>query len=774
MQKFGIGQPVSRKEDPRLVTGRGRYTDDITLEHQVRMHVVRSPYAHAELGAIDNAAAQSLPGVLAVLTAADVIADGLGNLPCIYRVDNLDGSQNAYPPRPLLAQGRVRYVGEPVAIVIAETVEAARAGGDLIEMEYESLPCTTNTARTTDEGKPQIWDDAPNNVCYDYGVGDHAATDAAFASAAHVVSLDLVNNRLVPSYMEPRAALAEYDPDSERYTLITSTQSSHRCRESLAAEIFKVPEDKIRVVTPDVGGGFGGKINVYPEHALAMWAARRIGRPVKWSGDRSQGFTADTHARDVTTRADLALDKDGQFLAYRCQSNANMGAYLSNVGTIIHTAYAVMQTSVYDIPVAYVGVKGVFTNTAPVCAYRGAGRPEIVYRLERLVDLAALELGIDAGDLRKRNFLRPETMPHTTALGMVYDSGNFAAGLDQAKALADWGAFSTRRAASEHEGKRRGIGVATYIDECSAPLLRTEETVIRFEPDDTVTLLIGTQSNGQGHETSFAQILTDKLGIPFDRINVREGDTEDTQLGGGSLGSRSITIGGGSVLVAADNVVEEAQVPASELLEAAVSDLEFSDGVFRVVGTDRTISLFSIAARIRENGGDGLIGLGHFVTEAPTFPNGTHICEVEVDPETGAVEVVKFSVVDDFGNLINPLLAAGQVHGGVVQGVGQALIEEAIYEDGSGQLLTGSFMDYGMPRASDVPMLDTDWNGVPCRTNPLGTKGAAEAGAIGAPPAVIAALVDALADYGVTHIDMPATPAKVWSAIQQAGSTAKE
>ena len=765
MRKFGIGQPVSRKEDARLVTGRGRYADDITLEGQVRMHVVRSPHAHAELRAIAAAAACAVPGVIAVLTETDLAEDGLGNLPCIYRVDNLDGSKNVYPPRPLLARGRVRYVGEPVAIVLAETVEAARDAGDLVEVAYEALPCTTDTARATDDGMPQIWDQAPGNVCYDFGVGDKAATDAAFAAAAHVVSLNLVNNRLVPSYMEPRTALAEYDPGLERYTLYTSTQSSHRLRESLAGEIFKIPDDRIRVVTPDVGGGFGGKINLYPEHALAMWAARRVGRPVKWSGDRSQGFAADTHGRDVTTRADLALAEDGGFLAYRCQSNANMGAYLSNVGTIIHTAYAVMQSTVYDIPALHVGAKGVFTNTAPVCAYRGAGRPEIVYRLERLIDLAAARLGIDPGDLRKRNFLTPEAMPHTTTLGMVYDSGEFAAGLDRARELADWAGFEVRRAAGRRVGKLYGIGVACYVDECAAPLLRGEETVVRFESDDTITVLVGTQSNGQGHETSFAQILTDKLGIPFDSINVREGDTQDTELGGGSLGSRSMTIGGGSVLAAAQDVIEKARAPASDLLEAASGDLEFDGGGFRVAGTDRAAGLLEVAARMRENG-DGLVGLGRFVTEAPTFPNGTHVCEVEVDPETGAVRIAKFTVVDDFGNLVNPLLAAGQVHGGVVQGVGQALIEQAVYDPDSGQLLTGSFMDYAMPRAADVPMLDTDWNVVPCRTNPLGTKGAAEAGAIGAPPAVIAAVVDALSDYGITHIDMPATPANIWAAIQ--------
>ena len=768
MEKFGIGQPVSRKEDPRLVTGRGRYTDDINLENQVRMYVVRATHAHAEFGAIGTDAARAAPGVLAVLTGAELVSDGLGNLPCIYRVDNIDGSQNAYPPRPLLARGRVRYVGEPVAIVIAETLEAARDAADLVEIDYTPLACITDTARATDQGVPVIWDDAPNNVCYDFGAGDKAVTDAVFETAAHVVSLDLVNNRVVPNYMEPRAALAEYDATNQRHTLHTSTQSSHRFRETLADDIFKIPHGNIRVITPDVGGGFGGKINVYPEHALVMWSAQRVGRPVKWAGDRSQGFVADTHGRDVTTHADLALDADGRFLAYRCQSNANMGAYLSNVGTIIHTAYALMQTTVYEIPAAYVGVKGVFTNTAPVCAYRGAGRPEIVYRLERLIDLAAGKLGVDPGDLRRGNFLGSDTMPRTTTLGMVYDSGEFATGLDRAKELADWSGFAARRAQGRGEGRRRGIGIASYIDECAAPLLRAEETIIRFEPDDTVTMYIGTQSNGQGHETSFAQILAEKLEVPFNSINLRQGDSADTSIGGGSLGSRSITIGGGSVLVAADNVIDVATEPACDMLEVASSDLEFTGGAFRVVGTDRTVGLFEVAAKMRDSGGASLVGLGHFVTQAPTFPNGTHICEVEVDAETGQVEIIKFSVVDDFGNLVNPLLAAGQIHGGVVQGVGQALIEEAVYDDESGQLLTGSFMDYGMPRASDVPMVDTDWNIVPCRTNPLGTKGAAEAGAIGAPPAVIAAVVDALSDLGVTHVDMPATPANVWQAIQRA------
>ncbi|MDA0262305.1 MAG: xanthine dehydrogenase family protein molybdopterin-binding subunit, partial [Proteobacteria bacterium] len=628
MEKFGIGQPVSRKEDPRLVTGRGRYTDDITIDNQVRMHVVRSPHAHADLGEIRTDAALAAPGVLAVFLGGDLVADGVGNLPCIYRVKNVDGSQNVYPPRPLLALGRARYVGEPVAIVVAETVDAARDAADLIEIDYNPLACSTDTGRTTEPGAAKIWDNAPRNICYDFGAGDRVATDAVFAAAAEVISLDLINNRVVPNYMEPRAALAEYDAVKDHYTLHTSTQSSHRFRETLAGEIFKISEEKLRVVTPDVGGGFGGKINVYPEHALVLWAAKRVGRPVKWTGDRSQGFVADTHGRDMVTRTELALDESGKFLAYRCQSNANLGAYLSNVGTIIQSGYADMQTTVYDIPAVYVGVRGVFTNTAPVCAYRGAGRPEIVYRLERVIDIAARKLGMDPGDLRRRNFLSAEAMPCTTALGMVYDSGDFAAGLDQAKDLADWQGFETRRATAKHDGKLHGIGIASYIDECAAPLLRAEETIIRFEDDDTVTLLIGTQANGQGHETSFAQILTDKLGVPFDRITVREGDTRDTEIGGGGLGSRSITIGGGSVLVAADKVIEIAAATAADILEVAASDLEFGSGEFRVAGTDRLAGLFEIAAKMRDTGGDGLVGTGRYVTNAPTFPNGTHICEV--------------------------------------------------------------------------------------------------------------------------------------------------
>ena len=770
--KFGIGQPVRRAEDPRFLTGAGRYTDDIDVPGQVYAYVLRSPHAHAEIGAIDTRTAGAAPGVLAVLTGADVEADGLSDVPCIYRIDNADGSQNAYPPHPMLAKGRVHHVGDAVALVVAETLDQARDAAELIAIDYRPLPVAAATATAAAEGTPQIWDDAPGNICFFVEQGEREAIDAVFASAPHVVKLDLVNNRVAPNPIEPRAALALHDAAGERYTIYTCTQSSHRFRDVLANDIFQVPPEKMLVITPDVGGGFGAKIHVYQDQALALWAAKKVSRPVKWCADRSQSFISDAHGRDNVTHAELAFDDDGRFLAVRSESYANMGAYLSNVATVVQSFYGGIQTSVYAIPDAYVAVKGVFTNTVPVDAYRGAGRPEAIYRIERLIDLAAQELGLDPAEIRRRNLISPEAMPYTTALGMTYDTGEFARNLDDSLAAARWSEFPARREEARTRDRLRGIGISGYIDTCAGPYLRPEEAAIRFEKDETVTLFIGTQANGQGHETSYAQMLTDALGIDFEKIHVRQGDTSETSLGGGALGSRSMVIGGLAVNAAVETVIDKAKPTAAELLEAAATDIEFAEGQFIVTGTDRGVGIFDVAAVAREgHGGIGaspLEGRAQASSEASTYPNGFHVCEVEIDPETGALEVVAFTAVDDFGTVINPLLAAGQVYGGIAQGIGQALLENAVYDEETGQLLTGSFMDYAMPRASDLPMMDVSWNEIPCRTNPLGVKGAGEAGSIGAPPAVINAIVNALAEYGITHIDMPATPERVWSAIHAA------
>ena len=770
--KFGVGQPVRRTEDPRLLTGAGRYTDDIAVPDQVYAYVLRSPHAHAEIGAIDTAAAEAAPGVLLVLTGAEVEADGLGDVPCIYRIDNRDGSKNVYPPHPMLAKGRVHHVGDAVALVVAETLDQARDAAELIAIDYQPRPVAAATATATDDRTPQVWDEAPGNICFDVEQGNREAIDTVFASAPHVVMLDLVNNRVSPNPIEPRAALALYDAAGGRYTIYTCTQSAHRFREVLADKIFHVPPEKVLVITPDVGGAFGVKIHVYQDQALALWAARKLGRPVKWCADRSQSLISDAHARDNVTHAELAFDDDGRFLAVRSESYANMGAYLSNVATVVQSFYGGIQTSVYAIPDAYVAVKGVFTNTVPVDAYRGAGRPEAIYRVERLIDLAAEELGLDPAEIRRRNLISPAAMPYTTPLGMTYDSGEFARNLDDSLAAARWSEFPTRREETRARGRLRGIGISAYIDTCAGPYLQPEEAMIRFENDETVTLFVGTQANGQGHETCYAQMLTDALGIDFEKINVRQGDTSETSLGGGALGSRSMLAGGLAVNAAVAKVIDKAKPTAAELLEVAAADVEFANGQFIVSGTDRGVGIFDVAAIAREgHGGIGaspLEGRAQANSEASTYPNGFHVCEVEIDPETGALEVVAFTAVDDFGTVINPLLAAGQVYGGIAQGIGQALLENAVYDEETGQLLTGSFMDYAMPRASDLPMMDVSWNEIPCRTNPLGVKGAGEAGSIGAPPAVINAIVNALAEYGITHIDMPATPERIWSAIRAA------
>jgi aerobic carbon-monoxide dehydrogenase large subunit len=768
--QFGIGQPVRRKEDQRFITGTGRYLDDLTVPDQAVAYVMRSPHGHAAISALDVAAARKVPGVIAVLTGADAEADGVRPVPCMAPIGVKPGTaaQN-FPRRSVLATDRVRHVGDAVALVIAETREQAKDAAELIEVAYETLPAVTDTAEATAPAAPQLWPEASGNVNFIWADGDKTKTDAAFAKAARTVAIEIVNNRVVPNSMEPRGAIGVFDNATGSYTLHASSQGAHLLKEMLAGAILpEAGPDKIRVVTPDVGGGFGMKIFLYPEYVMLLWAARRVGRPVKWIAERSEGFVSDTQGRDNVTRAELALDGDGKFLAVRVSTVANLGAYLSNFGPYIPTeAGKGMHVGVYAIPSAYVEVTGVFTNTVPVDAYRGAGRPEAAYMLERLVDRAGRETGLGPVEIRRRNFVPAAAMPFKSTLGHTYDSGDFASTLALAMKAADWSAFPARKAQSAARGKLRGIGLSYYIEVCGgAPGV---PALLRFEADDTVTLIVGTQSNGQGHETAYSQIVSERLGIPFDKIAVRQGDTAALKTGSFTGGSRSVPVGGVAARMAADVVIDKGKSLAADLLEAAAADIEFRVGNYVVAGTDRMIDIFSVAKAGREGKGPTLDGKAEFVPEVATFPNGAHICELEVDPETGAVVILGYTVVDDFGEVINPLLLGGQVHGGIAQGIGQALLERTVYDE-TGQLLSGSFTDYAMPRAADLPAIDFRWNAIPCRTNPLGIKGCGEAGAIGAPPAVMNAIIDAVGERGGA-IDMPATPERLWHALRAVASS---
>ncbi len=771
MGEFGIGQPVRRVEDRRLLRGRGRYNDDIDLPRQAHAAVLRSPHAHAEIRGIDAAAARSSPGVLGVFTHADLAADGLGPLPC-PGADRMAGAGAARPPRPALAAGRVRYVGDYVALVVAESAQAARDGAEAVEAAYRPLPFVTGTAEAAGAGAPELWPEAPGNVCVDWSKGDAPGVAAAFANAARAVRLRVVNNRIVVASMEPRGAIGEYDEGTGRYTLHAVNQIPHRLRRGLCESVLKVPESRLRVVTPDVGGGFGMK-NIYPEQALVLWAARKLGRPVKWSGDRSDAFVSDTHARDNVTDIELALDGEGRFLAVRASTVADMGAYLSTFGPMIPTvAGSGLLTGLYRIPAAHVRVRCVFTNRVPVDAYRGAGRPEVCYALERAVDAAARELGLSPAELRERNFVPPGAMPHETCLGEVYDSGDFARNLGDALDNAGWEDRAARRAASAARGRLRGFGLAAYVESCGGGT--NEMAEVRVESDGGISLSIGSQNNGQGHPTAYAQIVSERLGLPLDRIRLVQGDTDAVAYGTGTGFSRSVTVGGVAVDRAAEGVAERCRLIAAHLLEASEADIELADGAARVRGTDRSVTFEEVAARAyTPRGLPGELGFGiaerrEYMPPGLTYPNGCHVCEVEVDPETGAVDVLRYTVVDDLGKLINPMLVDGQVHGGIVQGLGQALMENCVYDRGSGQLLSGTFMDYAMPRADDFPFFDLAYNEIPCATNPLGIKGAGEAGTIGSAPAAINAVVDALSPLGVRHVDMPATPSNVWRAIRRA------
>ena len=773
MKQFGIGQPVRRVEDRRFITGRGNYLDDISVSRQAQAFMLRSPHAHARIRAIDSSAALSAPGVVAVFTGDDLARDGIGTIPCLSAVTNRDGSPSVLPPHPAIARDRVRHVGDTVAMVVAESASAARDAAELIAVDYEPLPAAVDTAHAPDPGQPQVWDDAPGNLCFDWEVGDRAAVEGAMVRARHRISLELVNNRIVVNSMEPRGAIGEHNPGEDSYTLWSSTQGSHFLRNLLADSVFKIPENRIRVVTRDVGGGFGMKLFLYPEHILVLWAAKKVGRPVKWVPERADAFMTDTQGRDNVTRLVLALDEALRFLALDVELLANMGAYLSNFAPEIPTASgAVMHSGVYAIPAIHVGVKGVFTNTTPVDAYRGAGRPEAAYAIERLIDYAARHVGVPPEELRRRNFIKPEAMPYQTPLGLNYDSGEFARNMAQALTAADLAGFPSRRAEARARGRYRGLGHAVYIEQSGFP--PDEFAELRFDPSGTLTILMGTQSSGQGHQTAYTQLAAERLGVVPEKIRVLQGDTAVISFGRGTGGSRSIPVGGASLAQAADKLIAKGRRIAAHLFEAAEADVEFADSIFSVSGTDRRLGIEEVAraafdpARQAPGVEPGFDESGHFAPPQPTFPNGCHVCEVEIEPDIGRIEILRYLVVDDFGRVINPLLLAGQVQGGVAQGVGQAMLERTVFDLETGQLLTGSFTDYCLARADDLPAIEFSYNVIPCRTNPLGVKGAGEAGAIGAPPALVNAVVDALAELGIEHLDMPLTPERLWRAIHSA------
>jgi aerobic carbon-monoxide dehydrogenase large subunit len=765
MTKFGLSQSVRRVEDPRLLRGQGRYTDDIALPHQAIGYVLRSPHAHATLRSIDAAQAKTMPGVLAIYTGADLEAAGLGELPCQIPMKNRDGSDRADAPRLALATDTVRHVGDPVAFVVAESFAAAKDAAEAIETDYDVLPSATDLA--TAEKGPAVWPGAPSNVVFDWEVGDKAKADALFKEAAHVSRLTVVNNRIVVASMEARAATASFE--NGRTTLYTNTQGSWLVRGLLADKVFKRPQEAFRVITPDVGGGFGMKLFLYAEHVLVCFAAEMLGRPVKWASERGEAFLSDTHGRDNITLGELALDKDGKFLALRTRNVANMGAYLSTFAPFIPTgAGTKVLASVYGFQAIHANVIGMFTNTTPVDAYRGAGRPESNYLVERLIDQAARDLKLDRVEIRRRNMVKPGQMPWTSAMGATYDSGDFHQVMDAALKKIDWAGFPARQKASEAKGKRRGIGMAYYLEATGgAPSERAE---IRFNPDGFVDVLVGTQSTGQGHETAYVMLTSERLGIPHDKIRILQGDSDAVPTGGGTGGARSLYSEGQAIFVTAASVIDKGKAAAGEVLEAAVVDIEFNQeaGKFGVAGTDKAIGILDLAAEMRKRGTGQLDAAEVAEIKSHTFPNGCHIAEVEIDPDTGVVDIPRYIVMDDVGHALNPLIVRGQVHGGVAQGIGQAVLERTSYDAESGQLLSGSFMDYALPRADDLPDIEVDFIEIPCGTNPLGVKGAGEAGAVGSPPAVINAIVDALAPLGIATVDMPATPEVLWRSIQAA------
>lgn len=782
-----IGDATKRKEDHRFLTGRGKYTDDIVLPHQTYAYFVRSQVAAARLTKLDTRQAAAAPGVLAVLTGQDVMADQLGPIPAGWQIHSKDGSPMKEPPHHILAVDAVRHVGDAIAVVVAETKAQAKAAAALVEVDYEDVEPVGTIEQAIAENAPEVWpQEAPGNVCYDWELGDKAATDSAFQNAAHVVEIDLVNNRVVPNAIEPRSAIGNYEISSDDYTLYTSTQNPHLIRLMMGGFVLKLPEHKLRVVAPDVGGGFGSKIFHYVEEAVVTWASKKVGRPVKWTAERSESFLTDAHGRDHLSRARLAVDGDGKFLGLHVQTVANMGAYLSLFAPAVPTyLYGTLLAGVYQTPAIYVEVKAVFTHTTPVDAYRGAGRPEATYLLERLVDKAARQLGIDRIELRRKNMIRKDMFPYQTPVALQYDVGDFEGTLDKTLELCDYANFERRREEAKARGKLRGIGFSTYVEACGlAPSAVAgalgaraglyESASVRVHPTGSVSVFTGTHSHGQGHETAFAQIVADKLGVDFDAVNIEHGDTGNSAFGMGTYGSRSLAVGGSAIVKAVDKIVEKGRKIAAHLLEADVTDVDFADGEYVVKGTDRKKAFGEIALAAyvphnypHEELEPGLEENAFYDPANFTFPGGCHAVEVEIDPDTGTVQVVNVAASDDVGRVINPMIVNGQIQGGLCQGIGQALLETAHYDE-NGQLLTASFMNYCMPRAADMPFFDVGHHITHCTHNPLGSKGVGEVGAIGVPPAVINAVLDALAPVGVEDISMPATPMKVWKAIRNA------
>jgi carbon-monoxide dehydrogenase large subunit len=775
----GIGASVRRKEDFRFITGKGQYTDDISRPGEARALFVRSPHAHASIKKVDVDAAKKMPGVLAVLTGAELAADKIGNLICGWMIHSKDGSPMKMSAHPAIASGKACYVGDPVAVVVAETMAAARDAAEKVQVDYQVLPAVTDPAKA--QSQPAIHDVAPKNTIYQWHLGDAKAVDAAMKSAKHVTRLDIVNNRLVPNAMEPRVAIGDYDTGTQNFTLWNTSQNPHVARLVIAAFVGMAPEHKLRVIAPDVGGGFGSKIFIYPEEVVCLWASKKIGRPVKWTCDRSEAFLADAHGRDHVTHAEMAFGDDGKIIGLKVKTIANLGAYMSTFSSSVPTyLYATLLSGQYDIPAIYCEVDAVYTNTVPVDAYRGAGRPEATFVVERLVEVGARELGIDPGDLRKRNFIK--SFPHQTPVIMTYDAGDYLASLKKAMEIADVKGFGKRKRDSARMGKLRGIGYSTYIEACGiAPSQAVgslgagvglwESAEVRVNPTGSVEVLTGCHSHGQGHETTFAQLVSERLGIPIDTVSIVHGDTDKVQFGMGTYGSRSGAVGMSAIVKALDKVEAKAKKVAAFMLEAAEGDIEFKDGKFTVAGTDKSaawgeVTLNAYVAH-KFTGAQLEPGLKEGAFYDPTnftFPAGCHICEVEIDPDTGHVDIAGWAAVDDFGTIINPMIVEGQVHGGVAQGVGQAMIENAIY-DKEGQLVSGSFMDYAMPRAENFPTLKVGTTTTKCPSNPLGIKGCGEAGAIAAPAAVINAITDAI---GTEDLAMPATAPAVWAAIRKA------
>ena len=774
MGQFGIGQSVRRKEDTRFITGKGSYQDHVNLDGQAYAVFHRSPHAHARIRSIDLGAARSMPGVLAIYNGADVVAANIPPIVCAVPLKNRDGSDFFNPGRPHLATDRVRHVGDGVAMVVAETLAQARDASDAIEVEYEILGAVVDPIAAAGSTAPRLYENAASNVALDWGFGDEAATNEAFAKAARIVSMDLNINRIVVASIEPRGVLAEFDPATERFTVYLGTQGVFAAKRNIAHHLG-VKSDRVRVITGDVGGSFGMKGFDFPENTLVPWAAKQLGRPVKWASDRQEAFLTDTQGREARISAELALDKDNRFIGVRAHSHANVGAYLSFFSLFIPTLAGFrLMTGAYRIPAAYVTVKAVLTNTVWIDAYRGAGRPETSYILERLVDKAGRETGLGPVEIRRLNFIPPSAMPYATPMMVTYDSGDFSSTLGVALARADWAGAEARKAQAKARGKLYGRGLSYYLEvTANGP---QEAADIKFTDDGRVTMSIGAGPSGQGHETAFAQILEDRLGLPFDKIDFKWGDSDGLTMGSGTGGAKTLMLAGTALFDVAEKIIAKGKLLAGHVLEASASDIAFNDGVFSIVGTDRRIDIMDLAAKARSLGDlpddvpASLDDIGKSTTSANTFPNGAHIVEVEIDPDTGSTQVKKYTVIDDFGLVLNPMIVKGQAHGGIAQGIGQALLEDAAYDPDSGQILAGSFSDYAMPHADNMPRFDLDFNNTPCTTNVMGIKGAGEAGSVGALAAVMNAVGDALLPAGVAHMDMPATPRRVWEALAAARS----